>query len=246
MFVRFRQTPRRLQASLVETRRRDGKVRHEHVASLGSVPAPPSVADRVAFWTALHERLARLANRLDAAAQAKVLGAVHGRVPMATAAEQRALQLANAEAEATLWDSMADLHAGTAADHKGLAASAAYTAAKGEAERATAAAKAARARDRIARINAGEDVAGGLGQPLSYERARRIRRDAGMSDSDVDHAELLHAVAEQFGEEKVISNMVDAGMKAKRRAEKAALRRLVREAKNRWTERATSVTRDDS
>jgi hypothetical protein len=37
MFVRFRQTPRRLQASLVETRRSNGKVRHEHIASLGSV-----------------------------------------------------------------------------------------------------------------------------------------------------------------------------------------------------------------
>jgi hypothetical protein len=37
MFVRFRQTAQRLQASLVETRRIDGKVRHEHIAGLGSV-----------------------------------------------------------------------------------------------------------------------------------------------------------------------------------------------------------------
>jgi hypothetical protein len=70
-------TARRLQVSVVETRWSGGKVRHEHVASLGSVP---------------HERLARLANRIDAAAQAKILAAVHARVPMVTVDEQRALQ----------------------------------------------------------------------------------------------------------------------------------------------------------
>jgi hypothetical protein len=69
MFVRFRATARRLQASLIETHRRDGKVRHEHVASLGSVPLSLSRADRIAFWTALHPRLAKLDNRLDATAK---------------------------------------------------------------------------------------------------------------------------------------------------------------------------------
>jgi hypothetical protein len=61
MFVRFRQTKTRLQASLIETRRIGGKVRHEHIASLGSVPTLPSVADRIVFWQRLHERLANLA-----------------------------------------------------------------------------------------------------------------------------------------------------------------------------------------
>jgi len=37
MYVRFRQTKRRLQVSLVESRRTDGRVDQEHVASLGSV-----------------------------------------------------------------------------------------------------------------------------------------------------------------------------------------------------------------
>jgi hypothetical protein len=41
MLVRFRETAAGLQGSLVETRRIDGKVRYEHVASLGSVPASP-------------------------------------------------------------------------------------------------------------------------------------------------------------------------------------------------------------
>jgi len=68
MFVRFRPTKTRVQASLVETRRVDGKVPHEHIASLDSVLAPPSIADRVAFWKSLHERLARLSNGGRAAA----------------------------------------------------------------------------------------------------------------------------------------------------------------------------------
>jgi hypothetical protein len=229
MLARFRETAHRLQVSLVETRRRDGKVRHEHIASLGSVPAQPSVADRIAFWTRLYERLARLSNRLDAEAQRKVMGAVHARIPMATPDEQRALQLANAEADLRFWDQIASMHAGTVEDHKGLAATAERKVAEGETERARAAEHAARARDRIARIERGEDMQGELGEPLTHERARRIMREAGMTNSDIDRAELLNAVANELGEEPVFTTMIDAGIKAKRRAEKAALRKLARE-----------------
>ena len=88
MFVRFRQTARRLQASLTETRRQGGKVRHEHVAGLGSVPLSPSAADRVAFWIRLHQRLNTLSNRIDASQHGAVLTAVHARIPMPTEEEQ--------------------------------------------------------------------------------------------------------------------------------------------------------------
>jgi hypothetical protein len=47
MFVRFRESTHRLQVSLVETRRLGGGVRHEHIASLGSIANKPSVADRI-------------------------------------------------------------------------------------------------------------------------------------------------------------------------------------------------------
>jgi hypothetical protein len=67
--VRFRQSHNRLQLSLVKTRRLAGEVVHEHVASLGSIITPSSVADRVTFWQRLRERLARLANRIDVEAQ---------------------------------------------------------------------------------------------------------------------------------------------------------------------------------
>jgi hypothetical protein len=73
MFVRFRQSDRRLQASLTETRRQGGKVRHEHVAGLGSVPIALSPTDRLAFWTKLHQRLDALSNRVDAAQRGAIL-----------------------------------------------------------------------------------------------------------------------------------------------------------------------------
>ena len=91
MFVRFRRSARRLQLSLVETRRHGSKVRQEHIASPGAVPLAAEVADRIAFWQRLFERLRRLANRLDDALQAKILGAVHVRVPMPTQDERAVL-----------------------------------------------------------------------------------------------------------------------------------------------------------
>ena len=105
MFVRFRSSPRRLQLSLVETRRIDGKVRHEHVASLGAVATPLTVAGRVEYWQALHQRLGRLANRLDGEMQAKILGAVHARVPMPTVDEIHALNLDEAKQHEAAWAS---------------------------------------------------------------------------------------------------------------------------------------------
>jgi hypothetical protein len=57
------QKRRRLEVSIVETRREGGKVKHKHVASLGSVWSD-SPAEREGFWHECEARLARLANRL--------------------------------------------------------------------------------------------------------------------------------------------------------------------------------------
>jgi hypothetical protein len=88
MFTRFRATPSRLQVSIVETRRVD-----EHVAGLGSARLPLSRESRIEFWKQLHPRLERLANRLDADTQAKVVAAVDARIPIVTIEEIRAQQL---------------------------------------------------------------------------------------------------------------------------------------------------------
>ena len=74
MFVRARTVGRRLELALTETRRVDGRVKQEHVASLGSVRLPLTIAGRVAFWAKLHGRLARLGNRLSAEDHANLRG----------------------------------------------------------------------------------------------------------------------------------------------------------------------------
>jgi hypothetical protein len=89
MFVRFRETVRMLQASLVETRRSDGKVRHGHIGSLGSIKLAMSIADRTAFWAVADERLARLANRIGPDMD-KIIAALRERVPVVTADELQA------------------------------------------------------------------------------------------------------------------------------------------------------------
>src|SRR4051812_25505154 len=109
MFVRFRQTQTRLQVSLIETRRVNGKPRHEHLASLGAVALAPTVADRIGFWSRLHERLAKLSNRVDTAATGKTMAKVHAKVPMVTPDEQRALQLENAKQEAAQWSAISGI-----------------------------------------------------------------------------------------------------------------------------------------
>jgi hypothetical protein len=65
MFARFRHVRDRLNVSIVEAARAGARVRQSHIASLGSVPLAPSPADRVRFWTKVHQRLATLSNRVD-------------------------------------------------------------------------------------------------------------------------------------------------------------------------------------
>jgi len=200
MFVRFRQTACRLQASLVETRRVDGKVRHEHIAGLGSVEMPPSVEGRITFWQRLHERLAKLANRVDAATQAKILGAIHARIPMVTMDEQHTLKLESAEAEERFWTSIYNMHAGTVEDCKGLATTVERAVAEGQAGIANATEKRNIAKARRERLERGEDVQGGLGKPVTREDLERELLKAGFTKRDLRRLDLIGAVKE-FGPE---------------------------------------------
>jgi hypothetical protein len=225
MFVRFRQNESRLQVSLVETRRVNGKVRHEHIASLGSLEWPPSVEARIAFWQRLHERLAKLSNRVDATARAKILGDIHARIPMVTLDEQRALQFENAKADEQFWSSLHDMHASTVEDHKGLAVNVEDRIAQGHAEMA----KAAQARDiakaRRERLERGEDVPGGLGKPLTPKDAKRIFREAGLTASDIRHCVNLNTLADVMDWDAIMQEIHAAQERAKKAAVRAMLRR---------------------
>jgi hypothetical protein len=207
MFVRFRQTLSSIQVSLVETRRIDGRVRHEHVAGLGSIAEPMTIADRVAFWSALYQRLAKLSNRIDAEAHGKILGSVHARIPMVTIDEQCALQLENAEADEKFWTGLQDMNADQAEGHKGLAALASRNAAEAEAGAADAGKKAAIAKERRERIAKGDPVPGGLGKPVDF---RKMLLDAGYTKEDLRRWKLMADVGELITVEEFSRRVMEA------------------------------------
>jgi hypothetical protein len=221
MFARFRQRFHRLQVSLVETRRVDGKVRHEHVASLGSVEVPQSAEARIAFWQRLHERLDRLSNRIDAATHAKILGGVHARIPMVTVDEQRALQLERAKADEKFWSTLHDMHADTVEGHTALANRAERAAAEGRVGMTNTAEKRDTAKERRERLERGEDVPGGIGKPFTHEDAERILREAGI---DPRHVRDVAELSDLMG----FDAMCKATFGAMERADKAAIRALLR------------------
>ena len=70
------------------------------------------------------------------------------------------------------------MNAETVEGHKGLVAKAERKIADGQSATANAAANAAIAKERIERLKRGENVEGGLGNPLSWEDCERIMREA--------------------------------------------------------------------
>jgi len=226
MFARFSQNKSRVQVSLVETSRIEGKVRHEHIASLGSVEWPPSVEARITFWQRLHERLAKLSNRVDATAQAKILGDIHTRIPMVTLDEQRALQLRNAEADERFWSSLHDMNEVKVEGHRQLVATAERTIVEGQAEMAKAAEVRNTAKARRECLERGENVSGGLGRPLTREDVERILREKGFTASDFRHWGDLNTLAGVMDWDAIMQEMYAARERAEKAAVRAMLRRL--------------------
>jgi hypothetical protein len=223
MFTRFRQTARRLQVSLVETRRSGGQVRHSHVASLGAITVSPSAADRIAFWTKLHQRLATLANRIDGPTHGKILAAVHAQIPMPTPDDQRAVQLENAKADARFWATISDAQADQIAGLKGIAASAAQRAAKAEPAATEAADKARKAAERLARAERGED-AGGIGRPMTRED---LIKALGFKPAELRHCVRVAEIGEA-GHEDLMAEVTKRQRQAEKAASRAVLKRRAR------------------
>jgi hypothetical protein len=232
MFVRFRETGCRLQVSLVETRRINGKVRHEHIASFGSVRLPMTVPDRIQFWIRLHERLAKLSNRIDATLQGKILGHLHARIPMVTADEQRALQLDNAKDDARLWSAMQDLHAAQVEGHKDLVATAERVIADNQAAAAKAGERTQAASERIARIERGEDVSGGLDRPKTPAEFDAQLIAAGFTRADLRHMSTLAELPEE-----ALDTIIEASLKASDRTTRSTARALLVKVRRRFQPR---------
>jgi hypothetical protein len=224
MFIRFRHVANRLQANLETTRRVAGKVKGEHIATLGSVPLQPSVADRIAFWAKAHGRLDRLANRIGPD-MAKIMRALHERVPMVTTDEQRELQLENARADERFHTGLAGMQASIVEDHKGLKVTVEQVIAANQTEATANAERAAAARDRVERIERGESVPGGLNQPATYEDIAKIAKRAGY---DLPHSERLaelHDLCIAMGGEELWQGAKRAMLEDANRARKASVRR---------------------
>jgi hypothetical protein len=185
MFARFHQTPSRLQVSLRQCRRVDGKPRSEHIASLGSVPIPVTIAGRVEFYRRASERFKGLANRIGGDDKKKIVAALRAKIPPVTDDEICTVQRENAEADEKFWSGLHGMNADMAEGNKALAATASRKAVEAEAQAKTAAEKAGAAKDRIDRLAKGEDVKGGLGKPMTWEDCEKILKDAGQTDDDI-------------------------------------------------------------
>ena len=79
--------------SIVETHREGGKVKQEHVASLGSI-AGDSLEARECFWIECEARLARLANRLGPELD-QLRQAIAARIPFLTDDDRAKLDALN-------------------------------------------------------------------------------------------------------------------------------------------------------
>ena len=225
MFARFRQTPRRLQVSLSATSRINGTVRHEHIASLGSVPLAMTIADRMAFWAKLHQRLQRLANRLDATQQASVMGAIYARIAMPTPDEQQAELIERARQDAEQWQQIAEMGSEQAEGLKGLAERTQQQAAAVARQAADSRAHADAAKARLAKVEAGEVVP--VPKPLTCAEMLRI---SGMTEAQARAAMQVHEIAEAGGFEVLLNEVHIRKEKAERSAKRAMHRRLVQTA----------------
>jgi hypothetical protein len=218
MFVRFRETAGRLQVSLAETRRETGRVRQSPVAGLGSIGMPPPPADRIVFWTKLHQRLAALANRIDGAAQGAILGAIHARIPMPTQDDRNVVQVEQARADAEFWETISTMRTERVEGLKSLAATVLNDAEAEQPDAVAAVKKARQAVDRLARAERGEDVGG-----TPALTRKDVLRITGWKMSDLRHAWRLAEIDKRGAWDDFMTEIV----KPDRQREKATSRRFL-------------------
>ena len=127
--------------------------------------------------------------------------------------------------DARFWESLRDMHEGTAKDHQGFAAEIERKAREGHAAATQAAENAAKAQDRLAKLRRGEAVTGGALRPLDAYQAYQILRDAGCTERDIAHALDVAELSETEFDEYV-AEADKRGEQARRRIEFAVVRRL--------------------
>lgn len=228
MFVRFRSGGQRLHVSLVETHRVDGKVRQIHVGALGSVPLTLTTTDRMTFWAKLHQRLARLSNRIATEDHYAILAAAQTRIPMPTPDERQAAQVEAATTDARFWETIEGWHRDDAASSRAMIAGVEAKIAAGEAQAKVAETKAKAAKERQAQAEAGEDT----GLPGRSMTRAEIAEMIGWTAADFRHADRLIAIeAAAPGRSEVTAELMRRDRSRERAASRAVLKRLHRAAK---------------
>jgi hypothetical protein len=114
---------------------------------------------------------------------------------------------------------------GVATDLKGLAATTEHAITQNESGTIEAATKAAVARERIERIDRGEDVQGGLGRPLTTDDLERMLVKCGLTKSDIRHCEWVNKT---FTELERFPGAIDEWWEAFHRPREAGERRIER------------------
>jgi hypothetical protein len=147
---------------------------------------------------------------------------------MVTIEEQRTLQRENAEADLKFWMGDKDYEAGLAEDLKALGGKYQRQGDEAEAKAKTAAEHAATAKNRLDRLDKGEDVPGGLHKPMTREDAIKIMKSTGLTDSDIRHCTDVHGLHEIVGAydewERACHKAHDRAV----RAEKSIARKILR------------------
>jgi hypothetical protein len=139
---------------------------------------------------------------------------------MVTIDELVAVKVQNAEADEQLWSSFRAMHEEQAEGLEQVAASAASGIAANRSAADDAAAEAAEAKERVERLKRGEDVPGGLGEPLDPEK---MLRKMGFKTADLNHMRTTAALPGN-----AIPILAREGVIASERATRRLARRLRR------------------
>jgi hypothetical protein len=99
---------------------------------------------------------------------------------------------------------------------------------EGQAEMVKAASYRDAAKEQRERLQRGEDVPGGLGEPFTREDAIRIFREAGLTTSDIQHCSDLNTLASSMDWNTMMQEMHASGARAMKRAGRAIVRAMLR------------------
>jgi hypothetical protein len=131
------------------------------------------------------------------------------------------VQLERAREDARFWGTLTEMDADYIEGHKGLLASTQRAIEQREQLATDTAAKAQAAKDRLARVEKGEDVAG-IAPPLTRKDMLTF---SGMTEAEAQHCERMADICRVDGMFKFV---VDEGIRQQGLVEKAIVRRLHR------------------